>query len=124
MDPTYDGAFIFGTACHVQMIPMPLRVQRDSYFGVNGTTALFGGAPGRTFQISGVLVADSLPDLVATLGTLLSYADGIQRTFTDTYGNAWPNVAFENDFQPSPEGPKPIDGGWCLPFRCSLTGYS
>ena len=62
--------------------------------------------------------------MIAAEGVLLAYADGIARTFVDTQGRAWPNVIFEGEYQPSPEGPKPTDFGWCLPYRCVLHGLT
>jgi hypothetical protein len=124
MNPTFGGSSIFGTACHVVHSPHPVALQKDGFFGVPGMTSLFGGGRGRAFEITGVLVAADLPGVIAAEGALLSYADGVARTFVDTQGRAWPNVLFEGEYQPSPGGPKPTDFGWCLPYRCVLHGLT
>jgi hypothetical protein len=124
MNPTFGGSSIFGTACHVVHSPHPIALQKDGYFGVTGMTSLYGGGRGRTFEVTGVLVGTTLANVIAAEGILLSYADGIARTFVDTQGRAWPNVIFEGEYQPSPTGPKPTDFGWCLPYRCILRGLT
>lgn len=124
MNPSFGNIFIFGTACHVVHLPHPVALQKDGFFGVSGMTSLFGGGRGRTFEIAGVLVSSDLSGVIAAEGSLLSYADGIARTFVDTQGRAWPNVIFEGEYQASPEGPKSTDFGWCLPYRCILRGLT
>lgn len=124
MDPTLDGNTVFGTACHVAHAPNRAAVQRDAFPGINGEAALFLGSRGRTFAITGLFVGENLSSVIAAEGLLLTYADGIARTFTDTQGRSWPNVIFEGEYRPSPEGPKPTDFGWCLPYQCTLHGLS
>lgn len=130
MDPALDGSYVFGTACHVQHIPHPVALQRDAFFGINGVVSLMGGSRGRIFEIRGLFVGDGIDDAAAVANvmdaeaTLLSYADGITRTFTDTQGRDWPNVIFEGQYQASPEGPRPCTAGWCLAYRCVLMGLS
>jgi hypothetical protein len=124
MNPSFGGAFVFGIACHVVHVPHPVAVQKDGFFGQTGLTSLYGGGRGRTFEVTGVLVGSDLPSVIAAEGFLLAYADGIARTFVDTQGRAWPNVIFEGEYQPSPEGPKSTDSGWCLPYRCILHGLT
>lgn len=124
MNPTFGGVFLFGVACHVVHTPHPAAVQRAGFFGQDGVTSLYGGSRGRTFEVAGVLVGGDLPGAIAAEGFLLSYADGIARTFVDTQGRAWPNVTFEGEYHPSPEGPKATDFGWCLPYRCVLHGLT
>ena len=124
MNPSFGGAFIFGTACHVVHVPHPVALQKDGFFGVTGMTSLFGGGRGRTFEIAGVLVGSDLSGVIAAEGSLLSYADGIARTLVDTQGRSWSNVIFEGEYQASPEGPKSTDFGWCLPYHCILRGLT
>ncbi len=124
MNPSFGGSPIFGAACRVSHIPHPVALQRDGFFGVTGTTSLFGGGRGRTFEVSGVLIGPDLTTVLAAEASLLSFADGIARTFIDTQGRAWPNVIFEGEYQPSPDGPKAMDRGWCLPYRCALHGLT
>jgi hypothetical protein len=124
MNPTFGGASIFGTACHVVHMPHPVAHQKDEYFGVTGMTALYGGGRGRRFEVAGVLVGGDPLGVIAAEGALLAYADGIARTFLDTQGRAWPNVIFEGEYYPSPSGPKSTDFGWCLPYRCVLHGLT
>jgi hypothetical protein len=120
LDPTLGGFPIFGTACHVEHLPRPTAHQYESFFGVDGTISLYGGSRGRTFEIFGVFVDSDLPSVLAQEALLLTYADGIARTFTDTHGRSWSNVIFQGEYQPNPDGPKITDLGWCLPFRCTL----
>jgi hypothetical protein len=124
MNPSFGGSSVFGTACHVVHVPHPVALQRDGFFGVTGMTSLFGGGRGRTFEVTGLLVGSNLPSVIVAEGALLACADGIARTFVDTQGRAWPNVIFEGEYQPSAEGPKPTDFGWCLPYRCILHGLT
>jgi hypothetical protein len=124
VNPTLDGADVFGTACHVVHEPSALALQRDSFFGLNGVMALNGGSRGRMFRISGVFVGPDIDTIVASEAFLLSYADGLIHTFVDTQGRSWPNVIFPGQYQPSPEGPKFTDFGFCLPFSCTLEGLS
>ena len=124
MNPSFGGSSVFGTACHVVHVPHPVALQRDGFFGVTGMTSLFGGGRGRTFEVTGLLVGSDLPSVIVAEGALLACADGIARTFVDTQGRAWPNVIFEGEYQPSAEGPKPTDFGWCLPYRCILHGLT
>ena len=124
MNPSFGGSSVFGTACHVVHVPHPVALQRDGFFGVTGMTSLFGGGRGRTFEVTGLLVGSNLPSVIVAEGALLACADGIARTFVDTQGRAWPNVIFEGEYQPSAEGPKPTDFGWCLPYRCVLHGLT
>ncbi len=124
MNPSFGGASVFGTACHVVHMPHPVAHQKDGYFGVTGMTSLYGGGRGRAFEVTGVLVGASLLGVIAAEGALLACADGITRTFIDTQGRAWPNVIFEGEYYPSPGGPKSTDFGWCLPYRCVLHGLT
>lgn len=124
MNPSFGGSSVFGTACHVVHVPHPIALQKDGFFGVTGMTSLFGGGRGRTFEVSGVLVGSDLPSVIEAEGVLLSYADGIARTFVDTQGRTWPNVIFQGEYQASAEGPKSTDFGWCLPYRCILHGLT
>jgi hypothetical protein len=124
-DPTYDGQFVLGTACHVVHTPHEAAVQRDSFFGISGVLNLWGGGRGRTFHVSGVLVGASESDVLAIQTALLSYDDGIARVFTDTYGVAWPNVLVRaGTYRPSPEGVKPCNLGAALHYSITLEGLS
>lgn len=124
MNPSFGGSYVFGTACHVVHLPHPAAVQKNAFFGAKGMASLFGGGRGRTFEVAGVLVGPDLPTVIAAEGALLACADGIARMFVDTQERAWPNVIFEGEYRPSPEGPKPTDFGWCLPYRCILHGLT
>jgi hypothetical protein len=124
MDPTFDGFPIFGTACHVVHHPNPLAEQFDSYFGVSGMTALYGGGRGRVFEVHGVLLDVDLPSVIADEALLLSFADGLTHIFVDTQGRVWNNILFQGEYRPSPEGPRPTDTGWCLPYHLVLRGLT
>lgn len=124
MNPSIGGALIFGTACHVVHLPHPVAQQKNGFFGVTGMTSLFGGGRGRVFEVTGVFVGPDLPTVIAAEAALLTYADGVARTFVDTQGRTWPNVIFEGEYQPDSDGPKNTDFGWCLPYRCVLHGLT
>ncbi len=124
MNPSFGGAFLFGTACHVVHSPHTVAQQKGSFFGVTGMTALYGGGRGRLFEIRGVLIGASLTAVIEAESSLLSYADGIARIFVDTQGRSWLNVIFEGEYTPSSDGPKSTDFGWCLPYRCILHGLT
>jgi hypothetical protein len=124
MVPTFGGVAMFGVACRVQHSPVPNDVQQDGYPGINGVAQLMLGSRGRSFSVSGVFIDTDPLALEFDEGILLSYADGITRTFTDTAGNSWPNVCFNGEYARHPDGPKPTSGGWLLPFTCVLVGLS
>lgn len=116
---------MLGTACHCVHTPHESAVQRDSFFGVSGVLSLWGGGRGRSFHVSGILVSDSPSDVLAVQAALLSYDDGIARTFTDTYGVAWPNVLVKaGTYRPHTEGIKPCTGGYGLGYSIVLEGLS
>lgn len=124
MNPMFGGEYLFGTACHVVHAPHATAEQQASFFGVTGMTSLFGGGRGRVFEVSGLFVGSDLAAVFGGESALLSFADGIARTFIDTQGRAWPNVIFKGEYTPSPDGPKATDFGWCLPYRCILHGLT
>jgi hypothetical protein len=116
MDPSIDGQYVLGTACHVEVIPAPRATQRNTYCGQNGYTILDGGARGGTFRVRGVLVGSSLAEVLALEANLSGFADGNAHTLVDTQGRAWPFMYFPGQYQPYPDGPKQTDFGWCLPY--------
>jgi len=125
MDPLLGGAAIFGTACHSVHIPRANSQQIDSFFGVSGNVALYGGTRGRVHEITGVLIGPDVSTVILAEATLLSYADGIARDYTDTQGRTWSNTIFMGEYQPDPGGPRPMaDQGWCLPYRAVLHGLT
>ena len=122
---TFDGNPVFGTAVNVLHQPHPNAHQFNHFFGVDGQQTLFGGTRGRTFIVTGVLSAPTLPALNAAEATLLSYADGSTHMLTDNRGRVWPNVVFRGEYSASPMGPRPLaGGGWCLPYRLVMEGLS
>lgn len=124
--PTYDGSAIFGSCCKVQMIASANAQQVDAFFGLSGTRTLYGGGRGRIFTISGVLFESDIATLNDDEDLIMTYADGIARTFVDSRGRAWPQVIFKGEFSPDPIGPRPAvfngSSGWALPFKCVLYG--
>ena len=131
--PTYGGVPIFGTAVHIEQVPMQAAQQLEAFFGVPGLLSVFGGARGRTFQISGVLFDVDLPTLnldedVFTPGVNGNVADGIARPLADTRGRTWANVIYLGQFTPDPNGPRPAvwsgSSGWALPYRAVFHGLS
>jgi hypothetical protein len=125
MVPTFGGSAVFGVANKVIHQPSPNEIQIDSFAGINGIVQLVMGSRGRRFHVSGVLIDADPASVSADEAILLSFADGIARTFTDTYGNVFQNVVFNlDDYQRSPEGIRPVLNGWCLPFSLVLVGLS
>ena len=111
---TYDGLNIFGAAVQFQHVAHPNAQQVNTFFGVNGTQTLFGGGPGRMFQIRGILLGSALGDLNAAESVIQSYADGVARTLVDPRGRSWPNVIFRGEFIPDSRGPsQPPQAGPC-----------
>jgi hypothetical protein len=119
---SYGGVPLFGLAVHIQHIPKANAQQVDMFFGVDGSVALFGGTRGRMFEVTGVLAGKDIPSLLAAEALLLSYADGIARTLVDPIGRTFPNVIFQGEYTPSPEGPKYTDSGVILPYRAVFRG--
>lgn len=103
---SYGGAAIFGSSVYVQRIP-PERGSQHC-----------GGA----FEITGVLTGKDILSLLAAEAVLLSYADGITRTFVDNLGRTFPSVIFQGEYIPTPEGPTWDDAGVCLPYRAVFHG--
>jgi hypothetical protein len=122
--PTYGGVPLFGLVTSMVHNAHPCAQQVDTFFGVPGNIALFGGSRGRVFMISGVLADVDIPSLNADEALIHSFADGIARTLGDTRGRFWPNVVFLDEFQPDPMGPRPTDVGWCLPYRLVMHGLT
>lgn len=123
--PTYDGFEIFGTAVSVRHQPNPTAQQINAFFGIQGVQAVFGGARGRAFFISGLLAADDPLSLRGSHALLLSYADGVPRVLVDAYGYAWPNVIFKGEFQEgrlyfNPNGL----GGVCQDYKAVFYGLT
>jgi hypothetical protein len=97
---SYDGANIFGAAVRIRHIPRAGAEQINSFFGITGTQAIYGGGRGRIFEVQGLFLAPNPLAIRAIEAALLSYADGVPRVLVDTYGTAWPNVIFKGEYQP------------------------
>jgi hypothetical protein len=122
-DPTYDGGFVLGTACHVVHRPLPNGEQIDAVPGISGVFRTDLGGRGRMFEVSGLFVGPDIPTVTAQEALLLSYADGVTRTLVDTYGRAWSQVVFTGDYHPDPHGiTRLAGGGWCLHYRATFRG--
>ncbi len=96
----------------------------SEFFGIHGQLSLYGGNRGRTLMVSGLLIADSVPGLAAVAAALEDFADGQVHTLTDDWGRSFSNVTYSNEFQPSEEGPKYSNQGWCLPYRAIFHGLT
>ena len=118
------GLPVFGLAVRVVHEPAERAADTRSYFGQGGVTRLDGGGRGRRFLVSGVFDGLVPADCVAAEAVLLSYADGVGRVFVDTQGRVWPNVIFEGAYYPDPRGPVATGTGYCLAYRCELTGLT
>lgn len=120
---TLDGQAVFGAAVRIAHAPRPVALQINEYFGLSGRQALFGGGRGRSFRVSGVLAAPSLPGLGALEADLLAFADGLPHVLVDDLGRIWTNVVFPGEYESAPVGPRPAaGGGWCLPYTLKLEG--
>ena len=123
--PTYGGSPIFGTAVRIRHNPNPSAQQIDAFFGQTGQLGLFGGGRGRMFLIQGVFVEETVADIGADLGNIMSYQDGIARSLSDTMGRTWSNVIFEGQLQEDPAGPVAGAGGvWVMSYKMSMRGLS
>jgi hypothetical protein len=121
---TYDGNNIFGAAVQFQHVVHPNAHQVNTFFGVSGTQALYGGGRGRMFLIRGIHLGTSLGDLNAAEAAFLTYADGESRVLVDPRGRAWPNVIFRGEFYPDAQGPLRTVSGWAQPYRAVFHGLS
>ena len=121
---SYGGVAIFGAAVHIEHIPAANAVQQDTFFGANGKVQLSGGTRGRHFEITGVLEGTSIEGLLTAEALLLSYADGVGRTLVDPIGREFPNVVFNGEYVPSPQGNLYTDRGVCLPYRAVFHGLT
>ena len=124
MAATFGGNPIFGllTACQATM--NPLATQVESFFGVPGTLSKFGGTRGLTIMLEGVLFDSDLASLNADEQNLLSFADGVARTFVDQRGRTFTNVLFNGEYTPRADGPHPTNFGWCLAYSMTLRGLT
>lgn len=124
----YDGANIFGVAVVATPVRNADASQVNAFFGASGTQTLFGGSRGWTIMVTGSFVGSSWEDVIAVEGIFLSYADGIARTFVDNMGRTFPQVVFNGDYQPAPEGVRPatVGGvpGYALRYRAVFRSLS
>jgi hypothetical protein len=122
---TIDGSPVLGLAVHVQHNPQPNAQQMNEFFGINGIQTLFGGQRGRTLLVSGVLVGNTVDDINASEAALLNFADGLPHTLVDDRGRTFQNVIFKGEYQSFEQGPRALaGGGWCLPYKISMTGLT
>lgn len=118
--PTYGGVAVFGDAVRMRYTPVPLALQVTSYFGIDGQQAISGGSRGRTFEVSGVWLADTTEEIRAIEAAFLSYADGIARPLVDTFGASWSNVIFTGEYRTG--NLCFVNGGYCLPYMAIFRG--
>jgi hypothetical protein len=121
---SYGGIPMFGLVTSFQVLSNPTAQQLDQFFGISGNVALFGGGRGRSFAISGTFEEFDIATLNADEAAIMSFADGVARTLTDTRGRAWPNVVFMGEYQPDPMGPRPTGGGWATAYHCIFHGLT
>src|SRR5271166_4190835 len=89
-----DGQSPFGNAVKIEMIPNPVAVQQNTFFGLNGVVTLMGGTRGRLFNIEGCFTGNNMAACVTARNFLLSFADGLGHSLTDNFGTTWSNVIF------------------------------
>jgi hypothetical protein len=121
---TYDGINIFGAAVQFQHLAHPTAAQINTFFGVTGTQALYGGGRGRMFLIRGLLLGGTIADLNQAEANFSRYADGLARPLVDPRGRVWPNVIFRGEFTAETRGPFRTTGGWVLPYRSVFHGLT
>jgi hypothetical protein len=121
---TYDGSNIFGAAVRFQHLVHPNAQQINTFFGVSGTQALYGGGRGRMFLIRGILIGSTIEDLNYAEACFQNYADGVARTLVDPRGRTWLNVIFRGEFIPDSRGPYPTANGWALPYKAVFHGLT
>lgn len=125
MTPTYGGFAIFGVATSVEHIPNANAQQIAAFFGVQGVQSLMGGGRGRAFGIDGLLVGSTTAGVRAAESALLTYADGLARTLTDTTGSVWPNVVFHAEYQPTSKFMSiPSLGLWGMTYKAVFRGLT
>ena len=125
MTPYYGGFPVFGLAVSIHHVPNANAAQVAQFFGVAGVQAMDGGGRGRVFEVQGLLTGASPAGCVSSELFLLSFADGVARTLTDTTGISWPNVVFRGEYQRTGKFMTNCSGGgWLLPFRCVLHGLT
>ncbi|MEW4569318.1 hypothetical protein AB1L88_15745 [Tautonia sp. JC769] len=100
MTPSFGGIAIFGQDCSINVVELPRRQQKDTYFGVDGTERKDGGFTGRVAEASGVLHGVGIAGLAAAEELFRTYYDGVPRVLVDTLGRAWPGMKLE-EFRPA-----------------------
>jgi hypothetical protein len=105
-----DGYACFGLVTMFQPTPRTARRQIDEYFGVNGSTSLFGGTNGWDIVIDGVLFETSMSALNNDIAFLCSFVDANIHQLQDTSGNTWQNVVFDGELRFDPAGPMLANG--------------
>ena len=122
--PLFDGNAIFGLAVRVVQEPVPIEVQRSTYFGLAGAKSLYGGSRGRMFQVTGLLQGNDPDGLVAAENAIRNYADGFKYQFKDTFGRVYDQVMFHGDIKMDPRGPgyDCQTGGWIIAYALTLIG--
>lgn len=124
-NPTYGGSAVFGTAVSIRHQPNATAQQINSFFGIQGTQAVFGGLRGRTFLVEGLFVASTAPGLRALQAALLAFADGVPRTLYDTLGYSWSNVIYKGEFQEGRIAFNPNGlAGYCQPYKTVFIGLT
>jgi hypothetical protein len=125
---TLDGSNIFGLATHVTENPVENEHQLNQYFGINGQQSLFGGTRGRTFTITGVLVASSPAGLTAARNVIENFANGLTHTLVDNFGDVYVNVIFKGDIDwtgpPRPGFNAGFGQGFFRPYKMTLIGLT
>lgn len=118
---TYGGLGL-GVAVHVQALEVEGCAYRTAYFGVDGTTSLYGGSRGWIFHVDGVLWGATPAALLAFEAAVRALPRGVGSILADDVGREWANVIFLGEYVPSAEGPKYTDTGVCLPYTATFYG--
>lgn len=124
---TLGGANIFGVAVRVNMIPHASAEQTNTFFGISGQIAVWGGTRGRVFQIEGVLVAADFATMNSLEAAFEAFNNGIAQTFVDTRGAVWPNVVYRGEYQRASDRPLYGIGTTALifqPYKLVLHGLT
>jgi hypothetical protein len=116
---TFGGLDIFGDDLVMNVVDLPRREQKDTFFGIDGSERKDGGFTGRVAEAQGVLVGSGAAGLAAAEELFRSYNDGIPRILVDTLGRIWPAMKLV-EFRPSgtawPDGTGAVNRNYTAKF--------
>jgi hypothetical protein len=128
MPATIDGSAVLGFCVSIKETPHANAQQYNEYFGISGEQSLFGGQRGRSFTVSGLVMASDFGNLESIKEEILSFADGLTHTLVDTLGNTWFNVILTNEWEwtgiPRPTFASGFGTGIGRPYTLKMRGIT